>query len=146
MANCSHLEKRLTEAEDCLKRERSLLSATKEKTAAVEKQLAEITYRVTNDGDGALKLKKTNADLLASLTERDQEVETLKETQHSLQTRLQQFESENELREANVTALESEKNQITSKLDWAARETDRLKQTIATLQSENQILQVMTPR
>ncbi|OWA53912.1 Rho-associated protein kinase 1 [Hypsibius exemplaris] len=131
MANRNHLEKRLTEAEDCLKRERSLLSATKEKTAAVEKQLAEITYRVTNDGDGALKLKKTNADLLASLTERDQEVETLKETQHSLQTRLQQFESENELREANVTALESEKNQITSKLDWAARETDRLKQTIS---------------
>lgn len=40
----------------------------------------------------------------------------------------------------NVASLESEKAQLVSKLDWTVRESDRLKQTIATLQTENQEL------
>ena len=141
--NRLHLEQRLLEAEECLKRERSLLSSSKEKAAVVEKQLAEAVFRLTTEGDGALKLKKTNADLMAALAERDQEMESLKETHHALQAKLQSFENEQSLRQVNIDALESEKAQITSKMDWAARETDRLKQTIASLQAENQTLQVL---
>lgn len=88
------LEKRLVDAEEALKRERSYLIGAKEKLNASEKQLAEASQKLVNEGEGVLKFRKTNAELLSALGERDQELDALKELQQMLQSRVQQFEND----------------------------------------------------
>ncbi|XP_055329197.1 rho-associated protein kinase 1-like [Paramacrobiotus metropolitanus] len=141
MQNRAQLEKHLVDTEESLKRERTNLLTSKEKLNALEKQFADVSTKLTADGEGALKLKKTNAELVAALSERDHELDMMKQAHHTLQSKLMQSENDHSIVQVNVTSLESEKAQLISKLDWSVRETDRLKQTIATMQTENQGLQ-----